>query len=65
MCNLRKGQKELLYRTAVDSHTLQNFMFPNETGCRVGDTLGVWDRNAIKFGCDDCCTTINVIKFTE
>ena len=24
--------------------------------------LGVWDGNAIKLGCDDCCTSINVIK---
>ena len=30
-----------------------------------GDALGVWDGNAIKLGCDDHCTTINVIKFTE
>ena len=30
-----------------------------------GDGLRVWDGNAIKLGCDDCCTTINVIKFTE
>ena len=30
-----------------------------------GDGLGVWDGNAIKLDCDDCCTTINVIKFTE
>ena len=29
------------------------------------DGLGVWDGNTIKFGCDDCCTTINVIKFIE
>ena len=29
------------------------------------DVLGVWDGNAIKFVCDDCCTTINVIKFIE
>ena len=27
-----------------------------------GDSLGVWDGNAIKLGCDDCCTPINVIK---
>ena len=27
--------------------------------------LGVWDGNAIKLGCDDHCTTINVIKFIE
>ena len=27
-----------------------------------GDTLGVWDGNAIKFGIGDHCTTINVIN---
>ena len=30
-----------------------------------GDGLGVWDGNAIKLACDDCCTTVNVIKFIE
>ena len=30
-----------------------------------GDDMGVWDRNAIQFGCDDCCTTITVITFIE
>ena len=30
-----------------------------------GDSLGVWDGNAIKLGCDDCRTTINVIKFKK
>ena len=30
-----------------------------------GEWLWVWDGNAIKLGCDDCCTTINVINFTE
>ena len=29
------------------------------------DALRVWDGNAIKFGCDDCCTPINVIKFIK
>ena len=29
-------------------------------GC--GDALRVWDGNAVKFGCDDCCTPTNVIK---
>ena len=29
------------------------------------DAVMVWDGNAIKFGCDDCCTAINVIKFIE
>ena len=30
-----------------------------------GYALGVWDGNAIKFGCDDSCTTVNVIKYIE
>ena len=30
-----------------------------------GNALRVWDGNAIKFGCDDCCTPINVIKFIK
>ena len=29
------------------------------------DGLGVWDGNAVKLGCDDHCTTINVIKHIE
>ena len=24
--------------------------------------LGVWDGNVVKLGCDDFCTTINVIN---
>ena len=31
----------------------------------VGDALRVWDGNAVKIGCDDCCTPINVIKFIK
>ena len=30
-----------------------------------GNALGVWDGNAVKLGCDDHCTTTNVIKFME
>ena len=30
-----------------------------------GYTLRVWDGNAIKFDCDDCCTTIKVIKLSN
>ena len=39
--------------------------FPKETGWGVGEWAGVWDGNAIKLGCDDRCTTINIIKFNE
>ena len=65
MWNLKKGHNKLLCRTNTDSQTLKNLWFPNETGWAVGDGLGVWDGNAIKLGCDDHCTPINVIKFTE
>ena len=27
------------------------------------DALRVWEGHAVKFGCNDCCTPINVIKF--
>ena len=42
-----------------------NLWFPNETGWGTGDALGVWDGHAIKLGCDDQCTIINVMKFIE
>ena len=29
------------------------------------DGLGVWDGNVVKLGCDDGCTTINIIQFIE
>ena len=29
------------------------------------DGLRVWDGNLLKLNCDDGCTTINIIKFTE
>ena len=44
------------------TQTLKNLWFPNETGWGWGDALRVWDGNAVKFGCDDHCTTINVIN---
>ena len=65
MWNLKKGHKELLCRTDTDSQTLKNLRFPNETGWGMGDALGVWHENALKLGCDDHCTTANVIKFIE
>ena len=48
-----------------DSQTLANLWFLNETFWGVGGCTEGLDGNAIKFGCDDHCTTINVIKFIE
>ena len=64
MWNVKKAHNELLCRTDTDSQTLKNLWFPKET-VWGGDTPRVWDGNAIKLGCDDHCTTINVIKFIE
>ena len=41
--------------------TKKNLCSPKETGWG----LVFWDGNAIQLGCDDGCTIINVIKFTE
>ena len=29
------------------------------------DALGIWDENATKLGCDDHCTTINVVTVID
>ena len=29
------------------------------------DALRVWGGHAIKFGCDNCCTPVNVITFIK
>ena len=65
MWNLKKGHNELLCGTDTDPQILKNVWLPKETGWGVGGCLRVWDRNAMKLGCDDHCTTINVIKFIE
>ena len=47
----------------IMTQSLKNLWFPNETVWEGGsDVLGVWFGNAVKFGCNDRCTTINVIE---
>ena len=65
MWNLKKGQNELLCRTDTDSQTLKTYGFQRRQVRGWEDRLGVWEGNAIKLSCDDCCTAINVIKFIE
>ena len=58
MWNLKKGHNELLCRT-----DFEKLMVSKGDGLGGGkDGLGVWDGNVIKLGCDDHCTTINVIN---
>ena len=57
----KKRHNEFLCRTDTDSQTEKlNFQMRQVGGW--WDALRVWDGSAIKFGCDDHCTTINVIK---
>ena len=51
-------------RTQTLTQTLKNLWFPKETSW-VGGRLGVLEGNAMKLGCDEHCTTINVIKIIE
>ena len=62
---LKKDTMNSFAEQILTQQILKNLWFPNETGWGWGDALRVWDGNAVKFGCDDCCTTINVIKFIE
>ena len=64
MWNLKKGHNRLLCRNDTNTD-LEKLWFPSETGWGWGNALGVCDGNAIKLGCNDHCTTINVIKFIE
>ena len=61
MWNLKKGPNQLFCRADTDSQTLKNSWFPNETGWQVEGWAGVWDGNAIKFGCQTVVTTINLM----
>ena len=52
--------------TDTESQIMKNVWFPKETGWgQWRDGLGVWDRNAVKLGCNDSCTTITITKFIE
>ena len=62
--NLKKGHSDLC-RTDTDSQTLEKLMVSKCDRLRGGGCTGVWDGNAIKFSCDDHCTTINVIKLSN
>ena len=64
MWNLKKDTVNF-FAERILTHRLKNLGFPNETGWGWGDVLKVWDGHAVKFGCDDCCTSINVIKIIK
>ena len=61
---LKKGINEIICRTETDSQTLKTYGYQRR---QVGGEgwAGSWGWKYCKMGCDDCCTTINVIKFIE
>ena len=60
--NLKKGHNELLCRTDTDHRHCKTYGFQMRWVGGWEGALRVWDGHALKFGCDDCCTPINVIK---
>ena len=66
MWNVKKGLSELLCRRDTDSQTLKKLIVcKGNSLVRWEDGPGVCDGNAIKLGCDDGWTIINVVKFIE
>ena len=61
MWNLKKGHDELR-GTDTELTNFEKLMVSKGDRLGVGGGRGVWDGNAIKWSCDDHCTTINVIK---
>ena len=58
MWNLKKGYDELIWR-AEQKHTHRFWKFYVYHRRQVGgEKLGVWDRNVLRYGCDDGCKTI-------
>ena len=59
MWNLKKDTMSFYAEQTLTNRLWKTYGFQMR---QAGDALGVWDGNAIKFGCDDHCTTINVIN---
>ena len=65
-CGIWRKDKMNFFAEQILTHRLsKTYSFHSRWLGGWGDVLGLWDGNAIKFGCDDHCTSINVIKFTE
>ena len=54
-----------LFAEQKQTHRLQKTYGHQRAHVAGKDGLGVWDGNVLKLGCDDGCTTINIIKFIE
>ena len=65
MWTLKNGHNELFAEQILTHGHWKTYGFQMRQFEGWGDALRAWDQNAIKFGCDGCCTMTNVIKFTE
>ena len=63
MWNLKKWCNKLTCRTETESQTLRKLWLPKRQ-VGEGDGVGDWEGN-VNLCCDDCWTTINIIKFIE
>ena len=62
---LKKGTMNIFTEQILTHRLWKTYGFQMRQVGGWEDVLGVWDGNAIKLGCGDHCTTINVIKFIE
>ena len=66
MWNLKKKDRMNFFAEKILTHRFwKTYGFQMGQVGGWGDALRVWHGNAIKLGCDDHCTIINVIKFIE
>ena len=65
-CGILKKDTRNFFAEQILTHRLWKiYVFQRRQVGGWEDGLGIWNRNAIKLGCDDHCTTINVTKFIE
>jgi len=65
-CGIQKKDTMNFFEEQILTHRFwKTYGFQRKQVGEWGDAQGVWEGNAVKFGCDDRCTTINVIKFIE
>ena len=61
----QKGHNDLLVEQILTHRLSKMYGFQMRHVWGWGDALRFGNRNALKFGCDDCCIPINVIKFIK
>ena len=65
ICGIQKGYNELICRIETEHRLCKTYGYERRQVAGGGMGWRFWNGNVVKFGCDDGCTTINIIKFIE